>query len=79
MRVDGLRTYRRDQEHIVMVRRRVKHEKNSQNRTRQGCKRAELGEDKCLGPAATLKVYGKVQKRFKAQVGWDSQDYPVPS
>lgn len=33
MRVDGLRTYRREEEHIVVVRHRVKHEKNSHNRT----------------------------------------------
>lgn len=34
-----MRTYRRNQERIVMVRSRVKHEKNKQRRTKKGSKR----------------------------------------
>lgn len=51
MRVDRLRTYRKDQECVVMVRSRVRHEK-----VRQGHKRAKLGKEKCLGPPAILKA-----------------------
>lgn len=54
MRVDGLRTWRKDHERIVMVRSRVRHEKG-----RQGHKRAKLGKEKHLGPPAILKAEEK--------------------
>lgn len=54
MRVDGLRTWRKDHERIVMVRSRVRHEKG-----RQGHKRAKLGKEKRLGPPAILKAEEK--------------------